>query len=180
MRRSRQVILVITVIASMAIAIFMQWSSPGKGDDEAQPRVRVFVGNETALAGFRRFPSTTSTTTTVPPTTTTTTTVPVQNTSQTFKPIEVEYGTGACGGDLPPCWVMMRESRGDIRAKNPSSSASGKWQILDSTWQLHDAQGNALPFMGYWHASDAPEWVQDAKARSMALCNWEPPNYCAG
>jgi muramidase (phage lysozyme) len=74
---------------------------------------------------------------------------------------------------------MNRESRGIITAKNPDSSASGKWQILDSTWQLHDSQGNAMPFMGYWHAMDAPEWVQDAKARSMALCNWEPPNYCA-
>jgi hypothetical protein len=83
----------------------------------------------------------------------------------------VEQSSGACGGDLPPCWIMMRESRGQIRAKNPSSSASGKWQILDSTWNGYG---------GYAHASDAPESVQDAKARSMALCNWQPPNYCAG
>jgi muramidase (phage lysozyme) len=65
---------------------------------------------------------------------------------------------------------MNRESRGIITAQNPDSSASGKWQILDSTWGKYG---------GYLHAKDAPEWVQDAKARSMALCNWQPPNYCA-
>ena len=43
----------------------------------------------------------------------------------------VTYPSGQCGGDLPPCWVMMRESRGDIRAENPRSTASGKWQFLD-------------------------------------------------
>lgn len=84
---------------------------------------------------------------------------------------QVQYGTGACGGDLPPCWVMMRESGGNIRAKNPSSSASGKWQMLDSTWNGYG---------GYAHAMDAPESVQDAKARSLGICHWTPPNYCAG
>jgi hypothetical protein len=82
-----------------------------------------------------------------------------------------EVGSGRCGGDLPSCYVMNRESRGNIRAENPVSTASGKWQILDSTWN---------GFMGYTHAADAPEWVQDAKARTIAACNWEPPNYCAG
>lgn len=79
--------------------------------------------------------------------------------------------SGSCGGELPPCWIMGRESGGNIRAQNPTSSASGKWQILDSTWN---------GFMGYARAGDAPEWVQDAKARTMALCNWQPPNYCGG
>lgn len=64
--------------------------------------------------------------------------------------------SGRCGGDLPPCSVMMCESRGDIRAENPTSSASGKWQILDATW---------AGFGGYAHAAGAPESVQDAKAR---------------
>lgn len=45
--------------------------------------------------------------------------------------------SGRCGGDLPPCWVMMRESRGNPRAFNPtgcyhaddgSSGCYGKWQ----------------------------------------------------
>lgn len=66
--------------------------------------------------------------------------------------------SGQCGGSLPSCEVMRCESRGDIHAENPRSSASGKWQILGSTW------GH---FMGYPTASSAPEWVQDAKARQI-------------
>lgn len=69
-----------------------------------------------------------------------------------------QQGSGACGGDLPPCYVMMRESGGNIRAKNPSSSASGKWQFIDSTW---------AGYGGYSRAMDAPEAVQDAKARAL-------------
>jgi hypothetical protein len=82
----------------------------------------------------------------------------------------VSAPSGNCGGTLPPCWIMMRESGGNIRAMNPSGAA-GKWQIMPGTWH---------GFMGYASAADAPEWVQDAKARTMALCNWQPPNYCAG
>jgi hypothetical protein len=52
---------------------------------------------------------------------------------------------------------------------NPSGAA-GKWQIMPGTWN---------GFMGYASAADAPEWVQDAKARTMALCNWTAPAYCA-
>lgn len=69
-----------------------------------------------------------------------------------------EQGTGRCGGDLPPCYVMMRESGGDIRAQNPSSSASGKWQFIRGTW---------AGFGGYSEAYLAPESVQDAKARQL-------------
>ena len=43
------------------------------------------------------------------------------------------YRSGQCGGSLPPCYVMRRESGGNIRAQNPRSTASGKWQFLDST-----------------------------------------------
>jgi Transglycosylase-like domain len=82
----------------------------------------------------------------------------------------VSAPSGNCGGDLPPCWIMMRESRGNIRAMNPSGAA-GKWQIMPGTWNGYG---------GYASAADAPESVQDAKARTMALCNWQPPNYCGG
>jgi hypothetical protein len=63
-----------------------------------------------------------------------------------------------CGGDLPPCYVKMRESGGDYNAQNPSSSASGAWQFLDSTWN---------GFGGYARAAYAPPDVQDARAREV-------------
>lgn len=66
------------------------------------------------------------------------------------------YPSGLCGGDLPPCYVMERESGGDIRAENPVSTASGKWQALDTSWN---------GWGGYAHASWAPEKVQDDFAR---------------
>jgi len=68
------------------------------------------------------------------------------------------YRSGQCGGDLPPCYVMMRESRGIITARNPRSTASGKWQFLRSTWANH---------RGYRDAYLAPEWVQDERARQL-------------
>jgi len=68
------------------------------------------------------------------------------------------YGSGACGGDLPPCYVMMRESGGNITAQNPVSTASGKWQFIDSTW---------AGYGGYAKARYAPEHVQDEKARQL-------------
>ena len=68
------------------------------------------------------------------------------------------YPHGLCGGDLPPCYVMMRESRGDIHAQNPRSTASGKWQFLDSTWGGYG---------GYAKARYAPEKVQDDRARQL-------------
>ncbi len=69
------------------------------------------------------------------------------------------YPSGQCGGSLPPCYVMRRESGGNIRAQNPRSTASGKWQFLDSTWRRIPAAS------GYAKARHAPEHVQDAAAR---------------
>jgi len=64
--------------------------------------------------------------------------------------------SGDCGGNLPSCCILRRESGGNIRAQNPVSSASGKWQFLDSTW---------AGYGGYQHAKDAPAGVQDERAR---------------
>ncbi len=112
-------------------------------------------------------PTTTAapTTTTAPPTTqapvTTapppppTTEAPPPPTTAPPAPVQV---SGACGGDLPPCCVMMRESGGDPTAVNPSSGASGKWQFMPGTWANYG---------GYATAASAPEWVQDEKAAQL-------------
>lgn len=73
-----------------------------------------------------------------------------------------------CGGDLPSCCIVFRESRGSYTAQNPTSSASGKYQFTDQTWGNYD---------GYTHAKDAPPDVQDARARTQWAGNpsaWAP------
>lgn len=60
-----------------------------------------------------------------------------------------------CGGNLPPCFVLQRESRGDPRAENPTSTASGLWQFLDSTW---------AGYAGVRHASYASVASQNQRA----------------
>lgn len=85
-------------------------------------------------------------------------TVPA-TTARTTAPVTAEATStgGACGGSLPPCWVMMRESGGDPTVWNAQGSgASGKWQFMPGTW---------AGYGGYTHAAYAPESVQDAKAR---------------
>lgn len=54
--------------------------------------------------------------------------------------------------------IKQCESGGDYAAQNPTSTASGAYQFLDSTWQGMDAAA------GYARAIDAPESVQDAAA----------------
>lgn len=79
---------------------------------------------------------------------------PARRTVQTEWPASLD----PCGGDLPPCYVAQRESHGDYNAQNPTSTASGKWQFLDSTW---------ANFEGYPRAALAPPGVQDEKARQL-------------
>jgi Transglycosylase-like domain len=62
------------------------------------------------------------------------------------------------GGWAIPEYIVMCESGGDYGAENPTSTASGAYQILDSTW---DGYG------GYSHASDAPPSVQDERAAQI-------------
>lgn len=76
-------------------------------------------------------------------------------------------GTGACGGDLPPCSVLARESGGNLRAISPVGMCGteanprrcyGKWQFDLPTWNNYAGIANPI---------DASEDVQDAKAREL-------------
>lgn len=51
-------------------------------------------------------------------------------------------------------------------AENPSSSASGAYQFLDSTWRVVSSQAG---YPGYARAIHAPWWVQDAVAYDLAI-----------
>lgn len=63
-----------------------------------------------------------------------------------------------CGGTLPPCTVLACESGGNPTAENPTSSASGLWQIIDGTWNNYG---------GYPHAASAPAEIQNQKAADL-------------
>lgn len=67
-----------------------------------------------------------------------------------------------CGGDLPPCWVLERESGGDPNAVNPTGcggyTCGGLWQFDPRTWD---------GYAGYAYAQDAPWEVQNEKARAL-------------
>ncbi|MGD8151155.1 transglycosylase family protein [Ornithinimicrobium sp. Y1694] len=54
--------------------------------------------------------------------------------------------------------IKQCESGGSYTAQNPTSTASGAYQFLDSTWQSMSSAA------GYARAVDAPESVQDAAA----------------
>jgi hypothetical protein len=79
-----------------------------------------------------------------------------QSTQQTSadQPQQQPVYSGGGGGCVPD-YIVQRESGGDYKAENPTSTASGKYQFLDGTWNGYG---------GYQHASDAPPAVQDAKA----------------
>ena len=76
-----------------------------------------------------------------------------QSTQQTSAEEPAAYSSG--GGSCVPDYIVQRESGGDYKAENPTSTASGKYQFIDGTWNGYG---------GYQHASDAPPAVQDAKA----------------
>ena len=134
-------------------------ASPGPSTSEP-------VTTTTAAPG----PEPTTTTTEAPEVTTTTR----RTTSTVYEPPSPQGRTTGSGaeppaGDMPA--VMNRiagcesgsgpNSPGSYTAQNPRSSASGRYQFLDSTWQGLDAAE------GYSRAVYAPPAVQDAAAREL-------------
>lgn len=135
------------------------------GLSEAGSVVATSTSSTTSTSTSTTSSTTTAPTTTAPPTTAApvtappTTAAPVTAPPTTAAPAPVvAAATGACGGNLPPCCVMERESGGNITIVNPSSGAAGKWQFMPATWNGYG---------GYATASDAPEAVQDAKAAEL-------------
>lgn len=62
--------------------------------------------------------------------------------------------------------IRQCESGGDYTDANPTSSASGAWEFLDSTW---------ADFGGYPRAMDAPPSVQDEKAHIVFAADGTTP-----
>lgn len=69
-----------------------------------------------------------------------------------------DYGSGQGCDYAIPCEIVMCESGGSYDAENPTSTASGAYQIVDGTWNGYG---------GYSHASDAPPHVQDERASQI-------------
>ncbi len=82
-------------------------------------------------------------------------------TAKPFVTLSVVTSTGSCA---IPAYICWRESRGDIHAQNPVSSASGLYQMLDTSFATA-ARGAGYPQYAGMHAKDAPKDVQDAAAR---------------
>jgi hypothetical protein len=65
--------------------------------------------------------------------------------------------------------VRAHESGGNYRAENPTSTASGAYQYIDSSWRTLSARAG---YGGYSHAASAPPAVQDAVAIYTVNSGW--------
>ena len=65
--------------------------------------------------------------------------------------------------------VRRHESGGNYQAKNPTSTASGAYQFLDSTWRTMSARAG---HSGWGSARYAPPHVQDAVAIYTVNSGW--------
>lgn len=97
---------------------------------------------------------------TLPTTTTTATTAPRPRPTTTVRASRERTAVSvprAEGGDVLER-IAQCESGGSYTAQNPTSTASGKYQVIDGTWGGYG---------GYRRAADAPPEVQEAHAREL-------------
>ncbi len=76
----------------------------------------------------------------------------------------------ACGGDLPPCWVLQRESRGNPDAYNPSGCVQtdregNTYRGCYGLWQFGVVTFRGLGYSGV--ATDYGADVQNEAARRL-------------
>jgi hypothetical protein len=71
---------------------------------------------------------------------------------------EEKSSEGSSGYSIP-AYIVECESGGDYDAENPSTSASGAYQITDATWQAYGGQTQS--------AADAPKAAQDRVAAKI-------------
>ena len=153
---TRRVVGVLAVVVSTACGAAQRPELIAQPAPAPNPTIPVAELNTPVLA-----PTTTTTEAPVP------TTEPAPPATTSPAPAQNLREQATCGGDLPPCYVLARESGGNIHVYNYSGSgASGKWQIMPATWNNYD---------GYLNAADAPESVQDDKARLL----WDGGRGCS-
>lgn len=140
------------------------------GGEEAHPPSPqlVHAAADHPPVALRQPPATTTTTTTTtlpPPPPTTTTAPPPPPTTVPPPPPEPEPQAEPAG-DVPATLARIRgcesgsgpNSPGDYSARNPSSSASGAYQFIDSTWRAYRGGSSAA------RAYQASRAEQDAAA----------------
>jgi hypothetical protein len=128
-------IFVVPVICLAAAPFLPIWLGHISDSNEAMPIERAVVTTSTSTTTS----STTTTTTTPPPTTQVTYHIASSNNS-----LKQRIGGCECCGDP--------NAQGGYTAQNPTTTASGRYQALDSTWQ---------GYHGYSKAKYAPPDVQE-------------------
>lgn len=104
---------------------------------------------------------------------------------QMFEAYIIAANKQPCGGSLPPCYVLDRESGHrdgiistyDIHAENPKSTAAGKWQMLIGT------SNNVALAMGrpdlvgvpasQWSEADQDRGAEILWANGAGCSHWE-------
>ncbi len=97
------------------------------------------------------------------------------------EPVVTAETSSQCGGDLPPCYVMQRESGGQANAVNPTGCGGrgcyGLWQFDPTTWDSTanamgrpDLVGNYLPSVDDQNAVARFLYAGGAGAGHWACC----------